>query len=122
MRRNKVEKFSGEERRRFPRLNAQFVVSYKIKHIPDHYDLSQTKDVGQGGVLLTTNQKFVPGTILALTVKFPFVPQRIEIEATVVDSREVAKNVIYETRLSFLRLNKKFFEELGKFIEERLSD
>ena len=122
MRRNKVERYTGKERRKFPRLSANFVVSYKIKRIPDYYDLSQTKNVGQGGMLLTTNQKFAPGTQLILTVKFPFVPQRIEIEATVVDSREVAKNMIYETRLSFIRLNKKFFQELGKFIEERLSD
>ncbi|MCJ7833331.1 MAG: PilZ domain-containing protein [Deltaproteobacteria bacterium] len=117
-----MERYTGKERRKFPRLSANFVVSYKIKRIPDHYDLSQTKNVGQGGMLLTTNQKFAPGTQLILTVKFPFVPQRIEIEDTVVDSREVAKNMIYETRLSFIRLNKKFFQELGKFIEERLSD
>jgi hypothetical protein len=117
-----VKKYSGPERRRFPRLSAHFVVSYKIKQIPENYDLSQTKDVGQGGVLLTTNQKFAPGTLLALTVKFPFVPQRIEVDATVVGSREVAKNMIYETRLSFLRLNKKFFQELGQFIEERLGE
>jgi hypothetical protein len=117
-----VKKYSGKERRRFPRLSANFMVSYKIKQIPENYDLSQTKNVGPGGMLLTTNQKFIPGTQLTLTVKFPFVPQRIEIEATVVGSREVAKNMIYETRLSFIRLNKKFFEELGQFIEERLSE
>jgi hypothetical protein len=122
MRRNKVKKYSGEDKRRFPRLSASFVVSYRVKHIPDNYDLSQTKNVGQGGVLLTTNQKFAPGTLLALTIKFPFVPQRIEIDATVVGSREMAKNMIYETRLSFIRLNKKFFEELGQFIEERLGE
>ena len=116
-----MEKYSGQERRRFPRLSANFVVSYKIKQIPENYDLSQTKNVGQGGVLLTTNQKFVPGTILALTIKFPFVPQRIEIDATVVGFREVVRDMIYETRLSFVRLNRKFFEELGKFIEEHLS-
>lgn len=117
-----MEKYSGKEKRRFPRLSANFMVSYKVKQIPENYDLSQTKNVGQGGVLLTTNRKFDPGTQLALTIKFPFVPQRIEIEATVVDSKEVAKNMIYETRLAFIRLNKKFFEELGKFIEERLGE
>jgi len=120
--RNKVEKYSGKERRRFPRLSANFVVSYKIKQIPDHYDLSQTKDVGQGGVLLITNQEFAPGTQLTLMVKFPFVPKRIEIEATVVDSKEVAKNISYKTRLAFIRLNKTFFQELGQFIEEHLGE
>ena len=117
-----MEKYSGKERRRFPRLSANFVVSYKIKQIPDHYDLSQTKDVGQGGVLLITNQEFAPGTQLTLMVKFSFVPKRIEIEATVVDSKEVAKNISYKTRLAFIRLNKTFFQELGQFIEEHLGE
>jgi hypothetical protein len=115
-----MEKSFGRERRRYPRLSANFVVSYKIKNIPNDYDLSQTKNVGQGGVLFTTNQKFTKGTQLAIMVKFPFVPQRIEILGTVVDSKEIAKGILYETRLSFVDLNKKFFQELGEFIGERL--
>jgi hypothetical protein len=109
-----------KERRRYPRLSANFVTSYKIKQIPNEFDLSQTKNVGQGGVLLTTNRKFTPGTLLTLMVKFPFVQQRLEVSAIVVDSKEVAKNLIYETRLSFSDLDKKFFQELGEFIGERL--
>ena len=115
-----MDKSFGKERRRYPRLSASFVTSYKIKQIPDDYDLSQTKNVGQGGVLLTTNRKFAPGTQLALMIKFPFVLQRIEVTATVIDSKEVAKNVIYETRLAFADLDKKFFQELGEFIGQRL--
>lgn len=115
-----MEKSFKEERRKFPRLNASFVVSYKIKKIPDEYDFSQTKNVGQGGVLLTTNRQFEPGTQLALMVKFPFVTQRLEILASVVDSKEIAKGIIYETRLAFSNLDKIFFQDLGKFIEERL--
>ena len=115
-----MEKFSGGERRKYPRLSANFVISYKIVNIPEGYDLSQSKNVGQGGVLLTTNKKFAIGTRLALKIKFPFVPHRIEVLATVVDSKEIAKDVLYETRLSFADLNKQFFQELGQFIEHRL--
>jgi hypothetical protein len=115
-----MEKDIGRERRKYPRLNAQFVISYKIKQIPNNFDLSQTKNVSQGGVLLTTNRKFIPGTILTLTVKFPFVSQRINLTATVVDSQEVAKNLLYNTRLCFDHLDKKFFLELGAFIKKQL--
>ncbi len=115
-----MEKSFDKERRKYPRLSATFVVSYKIKKIPNDYDLSQTKNVGQGGVLLTTNRKFATGTQLALMIKFPFVPQRIEVLATVVDSKEIAKDVLYETRFAFADLDKKFFQELGEFIGERL--
>jgi len=115
-----LEKSFGKERRRYPRLSASFVVSYKIKKIPNDYDFSQTKNVGQGGVLLTTNRKFEIGTQLALMIKVPFVLQRIEVSATVVESKEIAKNLVYETRLAFSDINKKFFQELGGFIEERM--
>jgi hypothetical protein len=117
-----MDKPFGKERRRYPRLSATFVTSYKVKQIPNDFDLSQTKNVGQGGVLLTTTRKFSAGTQLALMVKFPFVPQRIEVSATVVDSKEVAKNMIYETRLAFADLDKKFFKELGEFIKQRLGE
>ena len=115
-----MDKPFGKERRRYPRLSANFVTSYKIKQTPNDFDLSQTKNVGQGGVLLTTNRQFIPGTLLILMVKFPFVLQRIEVSATVVDSKEVAKDVLYETRLAFAYLDKKFFQELGEFIGQRL--
>ena len=110
---------SDREKRRYPRLSATFVVSYKIKSIPNDFDLSQTKNVGQGGMMLTTNKKFATGTQLAIIIKFPFVRERIEVLATVVDSKEIAKDVLYETRISFADLDKKFFRELGKFIGER---
>jgi hypothetical protein len=115
-----LEKSFDKERRKYPRLSASFVTSYKIKKIPNDYDLSQTKNVGQGGVLLTTNRKFAAGTQLALMVKFPFVLQRVEVSATVVDSKEIVKDLIYETRLAFSDLNKKFFQELGEFIGDRM--
>ena len=116
-----MEKYLARERRRYPRLKANFVISYRIKHIPKDYDLSQTKNVSQGGLLLTTNKKFTPGTQLALTIKFPFVPQKIDVLGTVIDSTEIVKNIIYETRLFFVNLNAAFFKELGVFIGKQLN-
>jgi hypothetical protein len=115
-----MKKSFEKERRKYPRLNAKFVVSYKNN--PNDYDLSQTKNIGQGGVMVTTSRKFAAGTQLAITVTFPFVPQRIEILGTVVSSKEIAKNLLYETRVAFSDLNKKFFQELGDFIQERLGN
>ncbi len=115
-----MEKSLQEERRKFPRLSANFTVSYKIKNIPENYDFSQTKNVGQGGVLLTTTRKFEAGTPLALLVKFPFLPQRLEILGTVVDSKEISKDLIYETRLAFSDTDNKFLKELGEFIAKQV--
>ena len=112
--------FRGEERRRHARMNANFVVSYRIKEIRDGYDLTQTKNVSQGGMLLTTNKFFEEDVYLAMTIRFPFVSQKIELTARVVSCKEIVKNLIYETRLQFLDLDESFFIKLGEFIENTL--
>lgn len=108
--------YDGSERRQYSRLDGNFVVSYRVKQLPDNYDLSQTKNVSQGGMLLTTNKKFDANLALTMKIRFPFVSERIEILGQVVDSKEVVKNLIYETRIRFLDLDQRFFKELGDFI------
>lgn len=112
--------YNGEEKRRHPRMDANFVVSYRIGQKLERCDLTQTKNVSNGGMLLTTNKVFEPGTRLIMVVRFPFVAQKIEVTGEVVGSKEVVKNLIYETRLKFLDLDENFFRKLGRFIEENL--
>jgi hypothetical protein len=92
-----------------------------VKQIPDNYDLTQTKNVSQGGILLTTNRKFEKGTQLAMTIRFPFITQRIELTGEVVDSKEVVRDLIYETRIRFFDLDEDFFKKLSKFVQQQLS-
>jgi hypothetical protein len=115
-----MNKYAGDERRKHPRLNATFVISYRIKQHHGPYDLSQSKNVSKSGILLTTNRFFESGTHLAMTIRFPFVSQRIEVTGEVIDCREVVKNLIYETRITFQDLDMKFMEELGEFVQKRL--
>jgi len=115
-----LEKFKDSERRLHPRLNANFVVSYRIHKAPENYDLSQTKNVSQGGLMVTTNRKFDKDTFLSITIRFPFIMQRIEVTGQVIDSREVVRNLIYETRVRFLDLDRDFFKKLGEFIEKKM--
>ena len=67
-----MKKYSGEERRRHPRADLNFVISYRIREEHDNFDLTQSRDVSQGGMLLTTNRKFEKGTHLVMTIRFPF--------------------------------------------------
>ncbi len=110
----------GLERRKYSRLNANFVVSYRIKELPASFDLSQTKNINQGGMLLTTNRIFEKGTHLALLVRLPFVSKKIEVLGEVVGSKQIVRNLIYETRLKFLNLDAEFFKKLGEFVNENL--
>lgn len=99
--------YTGPERRKHPRINARFIVSYRIMEEEDAVDISQTKNMSLGGMLLTTNREFRPGINLALEIRLPFDPNPIMLIGKVLDSREVIKDLIYDTRLSFLAIDEK---------------
>ncbi|MCM8796652.1 MAG: PilZ domain-containing protein [Candidatus Omnitrophica bacterium] len=93
--------YAGQEKRRHPRINARFIVSYRILDKEDKVDITQTKNLSLGGMLITTNRKFEPGTNLLMEIRLPFDPQPTVIYGRVVESREIAKNLIYDTHICF---------------------
>jgi hypothetical protein len=68
-------------------------------------DVSQTKNMGMGGMLLTTNRYFQPGTKLAIEIRMPIDPVPIMLIARVIDSTQITKDLIYDTRLEFLAID-----------------
>ena len=99
--------YAGPEKRRHPRVNARFIVSYRILEAADNVDISQTKNLSLGGMLLTTNRQFGIGTNLALEIRLPFDPNPIMIIAKILESREISKDLIYDTRLNFLAIDER---------------
>jgi len=99
--------YTGPERRKHPRINGRFIVSYRVLDEKDKVDISQTKNLSLGGMLLTTNKKFNKGINLALEIRLPFDPNPIMIIAKVVDSCEITKDLIYDTRLAFVEVDPK---------------
>ena len=93
--------YKGPERRKSPRINKDFVVSYRVYGDPDNIDISQTKNIGEGGMLLTTNRAFDKGTILAIEIKLPLISSPIRLLGKILDSKEIVRDLIYETRLVF---------------------
>ncbi|MCF7887369.1 MAG: PilZ domain-containing protein [Candidatus Omnitrophica bacterium] len=115
-----MEKYNGPERRKHPRLNANFIVSYRITEPPSDFDLSQTKDVSQGGLFLTTNRSFDRGTLLAMTIRFPFAPEKLKLTGQVVTSYEKVKGLLYETHIRFENSDEEFLKNIGNFIKKRV--
>jgi c-di-GMP-binding flagellar brake protein YcgR len=99
--------YSGPERRKHPRISGRFIVSYRILQEQDNVDVTQTKNISLGGMLLTTNRHFDKGANLALEIRLPFDPNPIMLIGKVVDSREISKDLIYDTRLEFLAVDEK---------------
>ena len=112
--------YNGQEKRKYPRLGRRFIVSYRIAEENDMIDLSQTRNVSLGGMLLTTNRIFAPGTNLLLEIRLPFETSPLKIAAKVKDSKEVVKNLIYDTRLEFVAVDEKHREVITKTVEHYL--
>lgn len=113
-----MKKYIGRDRRKYRRGDANIVVSYHLRTEKGNYDLTQTKNVSQGGMLLTTNRKFEKGTRLDMDMQFPFLDEKIRVVAEVLHSKEVLKDLIYETRLRFYDLRKPLSKQLYNFVCE----
>lgn len=99
--------YRGPERRKHPRINVRFIVSYRVLKDDEFLDVSQTRNLSLGGMLLTTNKPFPEGTHLAVELRLPFDPDPITLVAKVMESHEVTEGLIYDTRLSFLSIDEK---------------
>lgn len=109
--------YSGPEKRKHPRITGRFIVSYRILEEEDNLDISQTRNLSLGGMLLTTNRRLEPGTNIALEIRLPFDPNPMMLIAKVVDSHEITKDLIYDTRLDFLAVDEKHRNIIGQTID-----
>jgi len=103
----------GTDKRKHPRVMARFIVSYRILDENDSRDITQTKNISLGGMLLTTNRQFNPGTNLALEIRLPFDPNPIMLVGKVIESKQITKNLIYDTRITFLAIDEKHRAVIG---------
>jgi c-di-GMP-binding flagellar brake protein YcgR len=108
--------YRGPERRNNPRVMGRFIVSYRIMNEIDNLDISQTKNISLGGMLLTTNRNFEPGVNLALEIRLPFDPHPIMLIGKVLESREIMKDMIYDTRIEFLAVDEKHKRIIGETV------
>ncbi|MCU0665939.1 MAG: PilZ domain-containing protein [Candidatus Omnitrophica bacterium] len=99
--------YSGPERRRTQRISGRFIVSYRILEESDNVDITQTKNISLGGMLLTTNRRLDLGTNLAVEIRLPFDPHPIMLIGKVIESKEITRDLIYDTRLQFLAVDER---------------
>ena len=109
---------AGEERRQFERLKRKFVVSYHSLDEPkSSFDISQIKDISLGGMRFVTSRGYAPEAKLAIELQTPFIRERLTLEAKVLESKEVVKDLIYDTRVIFPQLGEDAKHYLTKTIE-----
>jgi hypothetical protein len=109
--------YTGAEKRKHPRIVGRFIVSYRVLQENDKTDITQTKNLGLGGMLLTTNRKFDTGTNLGMEMRLPSDPNPIMLIGKVVESREIIKNLIYDTRIAFMAVDEKHKKILKETVD-----
>jgi hypothetical protein len=97
-----------------------YFVYYKIKGASENYNLTSTKNISRGGMLLTVDKPFKQWTNMAFIIRGPFT-HGVDIEMTgvVLESREIVKGSIYETRIRFSDPDAKSLDKLDEFIKRR---
>ena len=117
------DKYSGPERRRYPRLNENYVVSYRqCEGVRKDFDLSQTKNISRGGACVTTRTPFEKGAHLEIVMRVPFRAEKITVEGEVIESTEVVKNLVSHTRIKFVNVDPAVEKELGAFLEKLIAE
>jgi hypothetical protein len=109
--------YSGTEKRKHRRVNGRFMVSYRILEETDDIAITQTKNLSLGGMLITTNKKFNPGTTLAIEIRLPFEGDPIMLVGKVVESLEITQGLIYDTRVEFLSVDDKHKDIMNKTVD-----
>ncbi|MGE5279708.1 MAG: PilZ domain-containing protein [Deltaproteobacteria bacterium] len=107
------------DKRRHKRLGVTYQVSYRLKDSTHSYNMSRTKNISRGGMLLSVNTPYPAGTWLTLLVRLPFLMQPVEVAGEVLSSREMVKGSLYEVRIRFSSESQERLGGLDEFIKRR---
>ena len=113
----KSSSYEGEsDRRKFTRISRNYVISYTpIKSGESKYDISQTKDLSEGGLLFVSNRKFEKDTVLKIKLRLPQFIDYIIVKAQVVGSDLIGESTtMHGTRARFIEIDDKVKEAIRK--------
>ena len=107
-----------QERRKFERVKRKFIVTYRSLQEPSAtFDISQIKDISLGGMRFIASRYYPPETALQIELQTPFIKERLVLHARVLESREIAADLIYDTRVIFPDLNEEAKHYLTRITE-----
>jgi hypothetical protein len=110
----------AEEKRKNPRLDCRFMISYGIAGQADKNDVSQLRNLSLGGVAFTSGHSFAAGSEIVLKLKLPNSPLPIMPSGKVLDSKELVKGLIYQNRIEFVSLKEEEEKALSEILQRQL--
>ncbi len=121
------KRYDSSERRKTPRLERKLIVQYRIKElsrsgreqasVEPSVDITQTKDLSEGGIFFTADKIIPPQTVLDLKLRLPTQKEAFNLEGRVVGCDEIEKNIIYGIRVEFFNLDHKQKVVLQNFMQ-----
>jgi len=106
------------EKRKFKRINGNYVISYiPIKGEDLKFDVSQTKNLSEGGLLFISDRKFEKDIVLKIKLRLPEFSDYVIIKAQVIASTQLAKGLMHETRVKFVDVEQKVREAIRKLAD-----
>ncbi len=106
------------ERRRFKRISRTYIVSYVPMEGEElKFDISQTKNISEEGVMFISDRKFEKDVVLKMKLRLPEFSDFIIVQAQVIDSVQRVKDFMYETRARFINTEKKVKEAIRKLVD-----
>ena len=112
-----------QERRKYKRIRKLFILTYFDERHPEkRFSATQLKNLSCGGLCLITERSFEAGTMLGIEIKSPYFANVTKLKGDVKESRECAKDIIYETRLKFQELSEEeeyILQKIIKFFENK---
>ena len=100
----KETKYSGEEKRRFKRLNKQFVVRIQLRGISTKWDMVLIKDVSKGGLSFRYDHELKVGQELNLKINIALNEKAIECRGKIVRVNPSKTRQVFEAGVSFTNI------------------
>ena len=106
------------EHRKFKRVSKNYIISYApVKGEDLKFDVSQTKNLSEGGILFMSDRQFEKDTVLKIKLRLPEFLDYVIIRAQVIESKKLAKGIIYETRARFTEVEQVVREAIRKLVD-----
>ncbi len=121
-----MEENKPTERRKFPRIEKEIIVRYKILSTPEKQLDGETKNISAGGVCLVTRERMEPETVVAMEIRFPQMNKPIVTTSRVIWCSESklgpspAGHTRFDNGIEFTQISEADRQQIAKYVEAEL--
>ncbi|MFC1631327.1 PilZ domain-containing protein [Candidatus Omnitrophota bacterium] len=113
----------AQEHRKSPRVRTDFGVKYKVKGSASAPTKAVSVNIGEGGIMLKTSKKLLPGSIVQLTIVLPnpYTTIKTQGRVTFVLNNYWGGYPAYRCGVAFVKLKQKDRQTIKKFVNDSIA-